>query len=391
MKINKSYMLYFIQIIFIIEPKIFTQYTIPTLIYALANFMIFVILLLKTTKQNQSIPKVFAFWIMLRIYLLLLMVINSNLKNLPQWGYLSLVVSNIILLINFATLKKETEKLLSAFTNVSIMYLIINLLSLLIFENGIIPSSNIYDNGDNDIYFLGIKVQYTFYIISTLTTAGLEYIFYNKKKKFMFAIIVSIVLVLYANISTGIICFIFGVILTFIQKKFKLKLSMKKVILFGLFINIAVVFFDIQNLFSYFIVNILHKNISLTNRTYIWDIAIEIIKNQNIFKTLFGNGLINNGSFVPLGPDYWPAHNQLLQLIYDFGLLGTYAFYSWLANMEINKKMTKEKNFLLIICATTMLGTVTNSFFNNTPIYVPFIFLYFIDRINKKKVYFDEK
>lgn len=386
MKINKNYMLYFIQVMFIIEPKIFTQYTIPTLIYSLANIIIFVVLLLKTNRYNGNVPKVFIFWIMLRVYLLMLMIINSNVNSLLQWGYLSLVVSNIILLINFATLKKEIKELLSAFTNVSIIYLIINLLSLLMFDNGIIPSNNIYDNGDNDIYFLGIKVQYTFYIISTLATAGLEYILYNKKKKFIFAILLSIVLVLYANISTGIICFLFGVILTFVQKKFKLKFSMKKVILFGLFINIAVIFFDIQNLFSYFIVNILHKNVSLTNRTYIWDKAIEIIKNQNILKTLFGNGLINRGAFVPLGTDYWPAHNQLLQLIYDFGIFGTCAFYSWLVSMDLRKKMTKEKNFLLIICATTMLGTVTNTFFNNTPIYVPFIFLYFIERISKNKV-----
>lgn len=136
-----------------------------------------------------------------------------------------------------------------------------------------------------------------------------------------------------------------------------------------------------------FIEDVLHKSVTLTGRTDIWKEAINVLKSENILKLIFGNGIFNDGSFVPFGRTYWPAHNQWLQNLYELGITGTILFGWIIVFCDKEKKNRSSLNkFILCVCATIMFGTITNVFFSNAVIYIPFIilnYIVFFDKENK--------
>ena len=81
------------------------------------------------------------------------------------------------------------------------------------------------------------------------------------------------------------------------------------------------VVFRVQNLFENIIVGVLHKSLTLTHRTAIWDQALDAIKDNIIF----GHGVGENGNFFYIRELYIPgfvsAHNELLQILYEGGLI----------------------------------------------------------------------
>lgn len=379
-KLNKDWWKIFLCFAMIIEPKIFTQYKITVLIYAIGNMLIFFSYVYKYRNMRIRIPKILFFWGILRIYLLFLMLINKSFIDLDQWGYMSLQVANMIFIIHHSLQSEKKQVLLSAIAWLSILYLGLNAVSLVYVKGGIIPSSNLYENGDNDYYFLGIKVTYTTYIIPAIAVAGLYKIMYKKRLVFIITVALSLFNIFYANISTAKVCLIIFVILFILKStRFFRKMDMSWIILVTLAINILIVGFDAHMIFADFIQNVLHKNLTLTGRTDIWKNAKTLLMNSGILHLLFGNGIRNGGSFVPFGGTYWPAHNQWLQYVYEYGLLGIVMFLNFLIKLDrFKNKYSIERYFILCICATTLFGTITMQYLDNAHIYIPFIFLYYI-------------
>ena len=86
-----------------------------------------------------------------------------------------------------------------------------------------------------------------------------------------------------------------------------------------------IVFARIQNLFSFLIVHLLHKDLSFHGRVAIWDSFIEKITRS----PFIGYGEAGNGGAARA---HWsfrllPAHNDMLQLLHDGGILGAGLLY----------------------------------------------------------------
>ena len=373
---------------FCIEPDIFAKFKVTTTIYAVANLVIFLFFIIKMKSNKYKISNLLYLWIIYRIYLLFMMVINSNYSDLDKWGYLSLMVSNLIFVFEYSIKKNNIYNMLSAGVWLNIIYLLVNLISLYYFSHGIIPSKNLYSNGDGDFYFLGIKIKYTVYIFAAVALTWTYYKKYDKKKEMMLVTILSIWTIFKANISTAIVCMIFLIVIYMVMKKKIISVNLKGIILITILVNVAIIGFNAQNLFSGFIENYLHKSVTLTGRTDIWKGAISVLKSENILILIFGNGIFNDGSFVPFGGTYWPAHNQWLQNIYELGIIGTMGFCFFISFCDKNKEnRTNLNKFILCVCATILFGTVTNTFFSNAPIYIPFIILNYIHFFNKETNY----
>ena len=58
-----------------------------------------------------------------------------------------------------------------------------------------------------------------------------------------------------------------------------------------------IVFFSAQTLFSTFINDLLHKDVTLSSRSYIWENAKRELMNERPFKLLFGLGTIENNNY----------------------------------------------------------------------------------------------
>lgn len=96
-------------------------------------------------------------------------------------------------------------------------------------------------------------------------------------------------------------------------------------VLINIGISILVIFFHIQDLFGWLIVDILHKNMTLSSRTLIWASAI-----QNILKKpIFGYGTMQGGrmSINRLsGRIHFFSHNIFLEIVIQGGLVALF-FY----------------------------------------------------------------
>lgn len=386
LKLRKSKIVWlqlFIAFILTIEPKLFTQYTITVLIYAVGNLAMFVIYFYKVCKGGKISKYLFA-WVCLEIYSLLIMIINGNVSDIDQWGYLTLMVCNYILIIEWCVQNNYLKEMLTALSAVCLIFIFINAMSLLLFPNGIIPSKAIYDNGDGDYYFLGIKTAYTSYIFVALAASGICLMKYRMKKLCILTVAVSVFNILYANISTGIVCLVALLILILIKKVFKMQITMKFVLAMTIILNVAVVIFGAQYMFSGVIENILHKSMTLTGRTDIWSNALVQIKNQNLIATIFGNGIVNGGSFVEFGNGLWPAHNQWIQNVFEYGIVGTLGLIVFMRN-SINKKsvILRTENYLLNIIFVMLIGTITMQYLGYAHVYLLFVLLKHADEIEE--------
>ena len=89
----------------------------------------------------------------------------------------------------------------------------------------------------------------------------------------------------------------------------------------GMFFGI--VLFRLQNLFAFLIEGILHKGLSFTGRTEIWDTAIEKI----LASPYLGWGVGQRGKVYRLSKyKFYHAHNLYLELMMEGGILGAIPF-----------------------------------------------------------------
>ena len=97
--------------------------------------------------------------------------------------------------------------------------------------------------------------------------------------------------------------------------------------IFVLLLCVAIVFFRVQNLFRFFVVDILHKSLDLSYRTIIWDDAIAMFK-ANPINLIFGFGYFDTmNTFTNLPVRVGHLHNILMNSLFFSGIIGTVIYF----------------------------------------------------------------
>ncbi len=86
--------------------------------------------------------------------------------------------------------------------------------------------------------------------------------------------------------------------------------------------ELGFVFLRIQDMFAFIIKDILHRNLTFTGRTYLWDYYIEQYVDGNILGWLFGNMGVSDAITNP--------HNLFLDILVFTGIVGLVLYYSML-------------------------------------------------------------
>jgi exopolysaccharide production protein ExoQ len=219
-------------------------------------------------------------------------------------------------------------------------------------------------------------------------------LFINKKMKNkiyeIVLLIIAISLLFKSNSGTALIVFIvinLIILLIILKNKINnlgyLKIS---IILFCSIIISSLAVFVIKNLNNIF--QLLGKDSTLTGRDYIWEIAIEGIKN----KLFFGHGirsfwynynLEQNSFLLPWGQVIWHSHNGLLELIIQFGLIGASIFLvSYTMNFFAIKQKIKTKKAIYIRLTSIylffiLISNITESYLLGLEINFWFFYLCF--------------
>lgn len=291
------------------------------LIYTNFSRIVFIFIIVYWLK-NKIYKKDINLLILLSIYFILMLGTTIINKGSIRVVFMRIYpILGTVLLFNIG-IHKNKESSIKAFTWLFYILVVINFLDAILFKDLSSEYSTMY-------FFLGGKNQ-----LAVSLAVGFSFIkiYYEKNKtKKRKALLISylVIIVLTAIVSKSGTCII-SIALLFGLNYFNF---LKKVTTpFNIFIGysfffIGVVIFQIQNYFKFLIVNILHKDITFTYRTIIWKKALEEIKKS----PLLGHGLHQDINYFQVKLFYsgreflhnFSAHNQIIQHLYEVGILTT--------------------------------------------------------------------
>lgn len=319
MRINIKVVALTIIFLFLIEPDYFTSIEIIHVLYVGMRFFTIFIAIIYILIKKQ-IPKVTLILLLyFLIYAYATYINDGNLLNLFNY---SMSIISFVIWIEII-LKNHPLQGLQSLNITYILLVYLNLLFFIIFPNGY--EYIIANNGDYvSRYFLGVYNQFA----ATLIPAVIVNIVYTymRYKTIKLQSIILLITVLFTFIyfwsATSLvgIALIVVYLILFRKSIFNLLVKVKVIIpiIIGLFVMI--VGFNNLGVFSFFIENILDKDVTLSTRTIIWDAAIEMIKES----PYFGYGYLGDGSkYITFGSGRQrDAHNTILQYMLQHGIVG---------------------------------------------------------------------
>ncbi len=305
---------------------------------------------------KQVPKKLYAFTLLFYAVLFLSTLFGGgNIRRLVSVAY-PLLSLNAFVLLQCTTMARM-RRFLQALSDFFLVLVGINLFFLM-FTPGLFGETA---TTGGDLFFLGLENQIIYPLTLGLLILLLNNHFNNERAKLQLYIGMYFVTVI-ANFSVG--SFIGAIVLfgyfafPFIRRFFQRnRFSVLLAIFFVIFI--LLVFFSKPVLsfppIRFVIEDILHKDITLTNRTIIWDVAL-----QEIFENpIFGHGFQSSNNLFHIitrfgDPETLSAHNQFLQTWYEGGtaallaVLGLLLFVDKCLRRCADKVFTRHIKVILI-------------------------------------------
>lgn len=177
-------------------------------------------------------------------------------------------------------------------------------------------------------YLLGGRNQLALSLIIALVSLYVITEKYGKTMLFHICVIIFAITILLSRSANNIVAV--GLIIAYLYvptvKNFVQKVGLGNSIIGYIALWSSLVLFKLQELFSFLIVDILNRDITFTNRTYIWDIVL----NDFSQKPFLGHGVRDTVNLFylylvrvnkPTVDKYFSAHNQILQTLYEGGII----------------------------------------------------------------------
>lgn len=280
----------------------------------ISSFIIFILIILK-----KSFSKIILYLCLFLGCLIFSSFFNNDgikycIQNIPE-------ILFFCLLIDYG-LKKDKIIFLKTLASFFTVLVYLNLFLILLFPQGMYTSST----GFFENWLLGYKNTHILYIFPGILFRFLySYCKYNKVRisDYVYLSVGTISTLIVKN-STGIV----GIVciwLFFLLKKIFNKIHIFNILTYflinvGLFVSIVV--WRVQEIFSYLIIHILHRNITFTGRTFIWDSALKYIKRKPILG--YGNVSFNYNNYI------FSTHNTILGILHKVGFVGIFFYFLFL-------------------------------------------------------------
>ena len=133
------------------------------------------------------------------------------------------------------------------------------------------------------------------------------------------------------------------------------KQPMKKIVLGNYILFLIMVVFNRLDIFSFIIVNILHRDLTLTTRTTIWKITVDKIAS----KPVLGNGYMSGEQFESMLPSIIGinAHNTILMVAFigGFALSAVFILILLSSASKYDKKVSDSRLWMIPIAFLGML------------------------------------
>lgn len=371
-KYLKEFMYIFLIIPYFQVPYLVENYHITNTLYNLYMMLSFFIIACMTINK-KGYSKILNYVGFLMIILLFSTFMNSG--NLLFCFETIISIFGICLITDYG-IRYDKEYFFKALKNFLSILVLINFLSILIFSKGMYMRSTGYIEN----WILGYKNTHILFIIPCILSNYIYTYVSNKKNIFsslmLFVGVISTVLV---NNTTGLIGLSLIVLFVLFKKIFDNTSIMNVYNYFGVHIVlfISFVILRIQNLFSYIIVDLLHKDITLTGRVYIWDKALDYIKNKPLYG--YGNVSFKFNEYI------YSTHNAILGILHKVGIIGLIAYIVLV--FQAIKKLWENRNtyiskLISIVLFSYLVMMVTEAYAFSYYIYI-FVIAYDITFILK--------
>lgn len=278
--------------------------------------------------------------------------------------------------ISYNCLIKENTEFLKAFTYLLNISVIINI-PFLIKGIGLDPYYRVF-------LFGGKNQMQMFFLPAIFCNYALSIVKYGKiKVSYLFFIILDIITIIMCGSTTGILAIMLFLFLINFRKLIKINIYIYIIIL----IIALVLIFNTEyilkfNFLKYIIVDVLHKDLTFTARTKIWNYIFPYIM-KNPIGYGYGNELVER-EFLNLSE----CHNMFLELL-TIGGIPLLILFSLLVFKLLNKNPNKNTNALLIICFSFFVIGLSESVQFHLQFWVTMIFYYKISnniiKLNNKK------
>lgn len=243
-------------------------------------------------------------------------------------------ILGMVLLLDILLSSERARFSILCLEKIFFIMILINFLTILLFPNGLF-SDDLYSNN----WFLLYDNLHIFIYIPGLIISEIASIFKKSKKLYYLMLIMVTYSVLFCLSATSIVGFFIYIVYIVLKKQicnFKFANSITYLIIY-LCIFLFIVHFRFQEFFDVIIVDYLHRDLTFTGRTFLWDrIKLFIME-----KPLLGYGIEGRSIFTLKmgGSLYTHAHNTIYDLLYKGGFiaLGLFMTMVGLATKELYK------------------------------------------------------
>lgn len=320
------------------EPAIFIKNNFFNYLFMLA-MVVEVYILLMHCRFHFKIPKYILLIVLYRLILIFTTLVFRG--DIQKCLFYSIDFIGIAFLIYFLKNRFSMYTIMYNIVCLFSIYLFINFITMIIYPKGIIDG----------MYFLGIRTRITEYAVVVITFALLLLYMGNKKLFLYFGIIISFVNIIIQWVATAIFGLsVFAMLLLYFKISKRKNIKYTFMYFCVLILSILIVVYNIQNLFAPIIETVLKKDVTFSFRTVLWERSWKYIWE----KPIFGHGMnIDNGNFIWNDWKYMQGHNQIIQSLYETGIIGTALLLYF---MYISGKKLKTTSFDKVIIIMSLIS-----------------------------------
>lgn len=364
------------------EPRIFENHVFLDSVFKATKMMVGVYLIITIILKMKKITSFACIWIIYRLIALASTTLNYGYIT-KEWIITTVNVLSVVFLIDVLVFQHGIKKTcVYSYVFLSILHTC-NLFTILLNPNGI----------QDGLFLLGGRTAFQYSGIPFLGVALLVSIIktnriWSKYSLYACAIFTTEVVVHWT--STSILGIGLIIVLTITFQGIGWQKHIVGLSVGALLVNYLVVVHHIQEYFMTFFQTVLrrtmHRSITLSGRTYIWEVAlIKILQRPFLGYGENNSGLIDSEGYQQyFGGAYMQGHNLMVQLLYNIGFIGTAVFI--LAIVLIIYKIFKyQKSKYAIVSAAVLLAfqimSITEIFTYHNYIYLLFALFYHVDKL----------
>lgn len=291
---------------------------------------------------NNSTESSFPFFLIFYVYALLSLLLHVKISC-----DLSFVINGTFMMLYLYCLSKLQDKHIKSILTFSIIAMaIVCLVGLLNYDRLVSD----YQTSLGSVDRMEWKdANYFSFCIAIYILFSTFFITHTNSTKYLlclYAVCLLMGVCMIMLISRGSILAMSIALLYYFRKKF---FSLKSVTVLIIIVGILFLFYHV-GLLDGVIMRFMSEDLSSgSGRTEIWETGVKTFFAKDNWTILFGAGEGQASNMVYLDGNYWSPHNNYLEILYNYGIIGLILFITWLMATFILSKSREVRSVLLLI------------------------------------------